>query len=178
MARNDDLAQIIAGCKKGSPDCFSQLLDTYAGRCYGYFYRLTANRDTADELLAQLFVKLVEKINLYKTGSFDSWLFKVASNIFNDYLRLKQRQSKLLEAKKGRLEAEKQNSERSDDERIDKLQTQLNKLNQDTRQLIMLRFYSQLSFAEIAKMRAEPIGTTLSKLHRGLKKLRHLMEQE
>ena len=40
----------------------------------------------------------------------------------------------------------------------------------------MLRFYSQLSFKEIAAMRGEPIGTTLSKVHRGLRKLRELME--
>ena len=46
----------------------------------------------------------------------------------------------------------------------------------DTRELIMLRFYSQASFKEIAAIRSEPIGTTLSKLHRGLKKLQKLME--
>ena len=40
----------------------------------------------------------------------------------------------------------------------------------------MLRFYSQLSFKEIAQVRSEPIGTTLAKMHRGLKKLRLLME--
>jgi len=42
--------------------------------------------------------------------------------------------------------------------------------------LIILRFYSQASFKEMAAMRSEPIGTTLSKLHRGLKTLRRLME--
>jgi DNA-directed RNA polymerase specialized sigma24 family protein len=41
----------------------------------------------------------------------------------------------------------------------------------------MLRFYSELSFKEMAEMRGEPIGTTLAKVHRGLKKLRELMEQ-
>jgi len=39
-----------------------------------------------------------------------------------------------------------------------------------------LRFYSQLSFKAIARMRSEPIGTTLAKTHRGLKKLRQMME--
>jgi RNA polymerase sigma-70 factor (ECF subfamily) len=58
------------------------------------------------------------------------------------------------------------------------LQVQLGKLDTDTRELIMLRFYSQASFKKIAEMRSEPIGTTLSKLHRGLKKLRELMEQK
>jgi len=57
------------------------------------------------------------------------------------------------------------------------LQIQLEKLDAETRELIMLRFYSQLSFKEMAEMRGEPIGTTLSKVHRGLKKLRERMEQ-
>ena len=52
----------------------------------------------------------------------------------------------------------------------------LKRLDADTRELSMLRFYSQLSFKEIAKMRSEPIGTTLAKLHRGLKRLREFME--
>jgi RNA polymerase sigma-70 factor, ECF subfamily len=41
---------------------------------------------------------------------------------------------------------------------------------------MMLRFYSDLSFKDIAEMRSEPIGTTLAKLHRGLKKLKENME--
>ena len=61
-------------------------------------------------------------------------------------------------------------------EKLDRLQVQLNRLDADTRELIMLRFYSELSFKEIARVRGEPIGTALSKLHRGLKKLRVLME--
>jgi RNA polymerase sigma-70 factor (ECF subfamily) len=56
------------------------------------------------------------------------------------------------------------------------LQIQLDRLDKDTRELIMLRFYSDLSFKEIAEMRSEPIGTTLAKLHRGLKKLKEFME--
>jgi RNA polymerase sigma-70 factor (ECF subfamily) len=62
------------------------------------------------------------------------------------------------------------------EDRLDKLQVQLNRLDADTRDLILLRFYSELSFKEIAELRSEPIGTALSKLHRGLKKLRELME--
>jgi RNA polymerase sigma-70 factor (ECF subfamily) len=138
MIKSDDLAQIIIGCKNRDSKCFSQIVDMYASRCYGYFYRLTGNNDVSDELLSELFVKLVEKVASYKGGSFDGWLFKIAANIFHDYLRSKQRDT-------------------------------------DTRELIMLRFYSELSFKEIAQMRSEPIGTTLAKLHRGLKKLRELM---
>ena len=175
MVQNDDLAQIIIGCKHGDSKCFSQVVDMYASRCYGYFYRLTGNNDVSDELLSELFVKLVEKIVSYKGGSFDGWIFKIASNVFHDYLRSKQRRKKLLDVQKKQLESCVTEPKQSNNEQIDKLQIQLKRLDADTRELIMLRFYSQLSFKEIAAMRSEPIGTTLAKLHRGLKKLRELM---
>jgi RNA polymerase sigma factor (sigma-70 family) len=151
MAENLDLARIIEGCKNGESQCFSQLVDLYSGRCYGYYYRVTGNNDISDELLSELFIKLVEKIATYRGGSFESWLFRIASNIFHDYLRTKQRRKKLLDAKKEQLETELTEEKQSDND-------------------------SQLSFKEIAEMRSEPIGTTLAKLHRGLKKIRELME--
>ncbi|MHC4242096.1 MAG: RNA polymerase sigma factor [Planctomycetota bacterium] len=175
MANSDDLAQLIIGCKRGDSKCFSQVVDMYASRCYGYFYRLTGNKDLSDELLSELFVKLVEKIASYKGGSFEGWLFRIASNIFHDYLRSKQRQRRLLNVHKEQIESEITEPKKSDNDQFDILQKQLNRMDSDTRELIMLRFYSQLSFKEIAKMRSEPIGTTLAKLHRGLKKLRELM---
>ncbi len=176
MANGDDLAGIIIGCKQGDAHCFSQVIDMFSSRCYGYFYRLTGNSDISDELLSELFVKLVEKVGSYKGGSFEGWLFRIASNIFHDHLRSKQRQKKLLETRKTQLESEVGGDRRSDGEQTDRLQKQLARLDRDTKELIMLRFYSQLSFKEIAQMRSEPIGTTLAKMHRGLKKLRGLME--
>jgi len=175
MTKNRDLEQIIGGCQGGENESFSQLVDIYSERLYGYFYRLTGNRTISDDLLSELFVKLVEKIGSFKGGSFDGWVFKIASNIFHDFLRAKQRGKKLLEGRK-ELELERGETTKPDDERSDKLQTQLDKLDGDTRELIMLRYYSQLSFKEIAKLRAEPIGTVLAKVHRGLKKLRKSME--
>lgn len=176
MVNSDDLAQLIIGCKNGDSKCFSQVVDMYASRLYGYFYRLTGNRDLSDELLSELFVKLVEKIASYKGGSFEGWLFRIASNIFHDYLRSKQRRKKLLDVHKVQIESEITEPKKSGNEQIDLLEIQLKRMDADTRELIMLRFYSQLSFKEIAKMRSEPIGTTLAKLHRGLKKLRELMK--
>jgi RNA polymerase sigma-70 factor (ECF subfamily) len=180
MAKSDDLARIVIGCKNGDAECFSQIVDMYAGRCYGYFYRLTGNKDVSDELLSELFVKLVEKTGSYKGGSFDGWLFKIATNIFHDYLRAKQRRKKLFESfdvRRSQTEPVTMEVRKSEGEITDKLQVQLAKLDAGTRELIMLRFYSQLSLKEMAKLRSEPIGTTLSKLHRGLKRLRELMRR-
>jgi RNA polymerase sigma-70 factor, ECF subfamily len=176
MAKSDDLARIIIGCQQGDEQCFSRLVDMYSGRLYGYFYRLTGNRDISDELLSELYVKLVEKIGLYKGGAFEGWLFKISSNLFHDYLRGKQRQKKLLETQKAEVESDVLEDKHAEDDRIDMLQKQLGRLDADTKELIILRFYSQLSFKEMAQMRSEPIGTTLARMHRGLKKLRGLMK--
>ncbi len=177
MAKSDDLARIITGCKGGNAECFSQLVDIYAGRCYGYFYRLTGNREVSDDLLGELFVRLVEKIGSYRGEVFEGWLFRVASNIFHDYLRDKQREKKLLDGRDSRFESKEAETKQSEAERIDRVQAEIERLDADTRELIMLRFYSQMDFKEIAKIRCEPIGTILSKVHRGLKRLRQLMEQ-
>jgi len=178
MGEGAELTRIINGCKSADADSFAEMVDIYAGRCYGYFYRLTGDRDLSEELLSELFMKLVEKIGSYKGGAFESWLFRIAANIFHDHLRARQRRNKLLDARRTELERMPTESQRSDetDEKLDRLQIQLDRLDHDTRELIMLRFYSKLSFKEIAALRSEPIGTALSKLHRGLKKLRQLME--
>ena len=170
-----DIDRVITGCKKGDEACFTQLVDIYGRRCFGYFYRLTGNRDLSEELLSELFVKLVEKIGTYRGGSFDGWLFTMASNIFHDHLRFKQRQTRLLDEHGRRLKSQSAGVADEYDGDADKMQRALAELDSDVRELVMMRFYSQMSFREIADSRREPIGTILSKVHRGLKRLRELM---
>jgi len=101
MEASQDLKEIIADCQAGSNEAFSRLVDLYASRCYSYFYRLTGNTAQSNDLLSTLFLKLVEKIGTFRlaTGSFEKWLFTIASNIFRDHLRRQYRQKKLLAGK-------------------------------------------------------------------------------
>jgi len=176
MNETEKLKQIISGCKQGDNQAYSELVDIYADRCYGYFYRLTGDANLSNDLLGELFLKLVEKINTYNEGSFNKWIFTVASNIFRDYLRQKYRLKKLMDTKMSQLQAETPSQESTHGNEIaDKLEEMIKRLDDDTAELIMLRFYGQLSFKEIAELRKVPIGTILSKVHRGLKKLKKLM---
>ena len=177
MNARQDLKEIVAACQAGSNEAFSRLVDLYASRCYGYFYRLTGNAAQSNDLLSTLFLKLVEKIGTFRlaTGSFEKWLFTIASNIFRDHLRRQYRQRRLLEGKAEELKAATTTPAKADEEMIDKLQVQMAKLDAETNELLMLRFYGGLTFREIAEMRSEPVGTVLSRVHRGLKRLRELM---
>ena len=170
-------ARIVAGCREGNAGCFSELVDIYASRCYGYFYRLTGDRELSEELLSQLSLRLVARISSYRGGICDIWLFRIASDIFHDHLRKKKRRKRVLEIYRGELESAETSSKIHEGEILDKLQIQLDKLDEDTRELIMLRFYSGLDFREIAGLRSEPIGTIACRFHRAVKRLRQLMAQ-
>lgn len=169
---SETLNSLIDRCKSGQAGAFDELVDRYGNRCFGFFYRLSGNRGIAEDLLSELFVKLVTKIGSFDGGSFEQWLFTIAGNIFKDYLRSRYRQQRLLEIKSLEIATE---SPPDSNDLSDQLQHVLGQLDPETSELIMLRFYAELSFKEIAEIRKEPIGTTLCKVHRGLKKLRELM---
>ena len=61
-------------------------------------------------------------------------------------------------------------------EEVDKLQTAIGQLPEPERMVILLRHFSQLSFREIAELMETPLGTALARAHRGLARLRDLME--
>ncbi|MCE5186362.1 MAG: sigma-70 family RNA polymerase sigma factor [Planctomycetaceae bacterium] len=171
-----ELDRLILRCKKGDPQAFDELVKRYSNRCYAYFYRLTGRPDQSEELLSELFVRLVRKIRSYVDGSFEKWMFTIASNLFKDSLRKQYRQKRLLE-EKAELLAQNEGSPRQCPELFDKLQLAMEKLDRETAEILNLRYYSQMSFKELAEARKEPIGTTLSKVHRGLKKLRMIMDE-
>jgi RNA polymerase sigma-70 factor (ECF subfamily) len=171
---SEQLKLLIDKCKAGQAGAFDQLIALYADRCFGFLYRLSGHRQVAEDLLSELFIKLVEKIGSWDGGSFDNWVFTIAGNLFKDYLRADYRRRKLLQEKAEQLQTEESAEARNDLE--DKLQQALKRLEPEIAELIMMRFYADLSFREMAERRNEPIGTTLCKMHRGLKKLREIME--
>ena len=177
MAEDNDLSLIIEECKNGSERAFEELFDLYSGRCYSFFMRLCGDHHTSEDLLSELFVKLVNKIGTFRGGKFESWLFRIASNIFYDHLRKKQRTQKLLDESIENQERKQPRHLVSDEIIEENLQTALEKLDVETRELILKRYFGEMSFKELSSLNNEPIGTTLAKVHRGLKQLRSLMER-
>lgn len=179
MVEQQELSTFIKRLQKRDAGAFEELVERYSGRCYAYFYRLCGNPEQSEELVSELFVRLVEKIKTFNGGSFEKWLFTVASNQFRDYLRRQYRYKRLLDeaAEQRRREEEADRREHTGEHVIfDRLQWAIERLDKETAELLMLRYYSEVGFKELAEMRNEPVGTTLSKVHRGLKKLRLMLE--
>ncbi len=190
MTLTDELESVIRRAQKLEPEAFDWLVDAYSARLFGFLYRLTGRRDDADELVQEVFVRVVSHIARYQhDGRFEAWLFRIATNLARDRVRRIARSPEIGSLDGGPSDAEPSMADRLPDEAgdaperrmeheedVDRLQEALGKLPDAEREVVMLRHYGNLSFNEIATLMATPLGTALARAHRGLAKLREMME--
>ncbi|MCZ6469679.1 MAG: sigma-70 family RNA polymerase sigma factor [Thermodesulfobacteriota bacterium] len=71
-----------------SEDAFTELVNRYSDKVYRLAYRITGNPDDAEEVLQEVFIILVEKLNTFRQESrFSTWLYRVAANASYMFLR-------------------------------------------------------------------------------------------
>ena len=188
----EQLGHLISRCQKGDNIAFENLLDAYGSKLLAYFYRVTGSQEQAEDLLQDLFVKLIEKISLYKhQNKFEHWLFRIAANQARDRARKLTSRGYIAslnyDGGDGEYQTLASQLPNSDElpqaqmmlrEEVDALNGALGQLPELDREIIMLRHYGQLSFKEIAETCKIPLGTALAKVHRGLKELRKILDHE
>jgi len=181
------LREIIASAKSGDAEGYEALLEAYGPRLYGYFLRATRSHHDAEDLLSELMLRLVRRMKSYdERGRFDQWLFRIAANMVRDRIRrIKARPS--VASLTSQADQERSLSEKlaGSAERVeaglvaaetsDRLQQALDRLDETTRQMVLLRHLGQMSFKDLAKTFQCPLGTALAKVHRGLRTLREYM---
>ena len=184
------LRSLIALAKAHDAGAFQALLGEYGPRLYGYFLRATRSQHVAEDLLGEISLRLVRKLESYdERGRFDQWLFRIAANMVRDRIRrIKARPSLLslaTEDENGREMAERISGPTPPieagmlaAEASEKLEVALAKLDETTRQMILLRHVSEMSFKDLAELFQCPLGTALARVHRGLKMLREWMDKD
>ena len=184
------LKATIDAAKEGTADGYSALLEAYGPRLYGYFYRATGHHHDAEDLLGEMTLKLVRQLEKYDDrGRFEPWLFRIAANMVRDRIRrLKVRPRNVslsVEDASGRKLSDRLGA---DDQHVDVnllaeemsegLRQALETLEATTREMVLLRYFGELSFRDLADMFECPLGTVLAKVHRGLKALRKVMGKD
>ena len=78
-------------------DALGELYDRYELKIYNYIYRRTSNQTLAEDLTAQVFLKMLEAIHNDKTwhSSFSGWLYRIAHNLVIDHYRTRDRQKQI-----------------------------------------------------------------------------------
>ena len=188
MASRPGLDDILRRVQRADPEALSDLVRFYSTRLFGLLHRLTGSRDAAEDLLQETFLRVVATIGEYEDrGRFESWLFRIAANVGRDWIRRQRLRSVQSLGSPGpngepgdvrAAPAELRPLDRLERaERGDALLVALQQLGDAEREVILLRHYSELSFREIADLLGVPLGTALARGHRGLRRLRALLEQ-
>jgi RNA polymerase sigma-70 factor (ECF subfamily) len=146
-----------------------------------YLQRLTGSQ-AGEELLQQTWMSVLEHAAKFDPnlsgGGFKSWLFRIATNKANDFWRSRGRDKHAREG----LRLVTQNESPAADQRMEgseqqeKLKWAIMQLPESQRQVVMLRYYSELKFGEIAKILGCPLNTALGRAHKAMIKLKQLME--
>ncbi|MCL2701230.1 MAG: sigma-70 family RNA polymerase sigma factor [Phycisphaerae bacterium] len=183
---SDEIRQMIAQARAGRADGFEQIVSAFGPRLYGFFVRATGNHHEAEDLLGELMVRLVKTIQSYDDrGRFEPWLFRIASNLIRDNIRRRQVRSVVVAMHSSDGESSIEDELPAATEAVDapalaaeesrRLWAALDRLDDTTREMVLLRHFSELSFQEIADLFGCPLGTALAKVHRGLRTLREML---
>ncbi len=169
---------LLIGEAKANPEAFARLYDRYASKVYRYLLSRLGSVAEAQDITSLTFLKAFEMFPRYKHRQFFSaWLFAIARNKYVDYLRKAKNRSEsipmnLSDPQDDLLQAVIQS------ERKAALQQLIQKLPEEDRELLRLRFVAELSFAEIAALLGSKADTIKKKLYRLLERLQTQLEDE
>src|SRR5258708_35981879 len=147
--------------RQGSRTAFETLFERYREPIWRFFRRRTPDAGRAEELAQDTFVAVLEGAARYeRRGLFRSYLFGIAYNVLLADRR------KAVNRRPDRLDTEPAVQPLADPDAGIWVRDALGRLDEDDREMIMLREYEQLSYQEIADLRGTPLNTVRSQLFR------------
>lgn len=175
--------ELVAATLEGNEERYAELVARYQGRVVNYLHRLVRDLDEAHDLAQEVFLRVYRALDRFDpTYRFSTWLFRVAQNAAID--RIRKRRLKLVSLQRPEAEDslggewEFASPERGpygelrNVERGQAIRYAIEELAEEYRELIILRHFGELSYDEIAELKAMPLGTVKNKLFRARQMLK------
>jgi len=188
LQRQETLA-IAEGLKRQDSQLLDELIVRFQHRLLRYLLYLTSNRELAEDLFQEVWMRvLVRGAQFNGQSRFDTWLFTIARNLVIDQRR-KKKMSSLDELFDAGGEDDRPMSfevagddpspfdmlsSSEDREQVASVLLQLDTLY---REVLVLRFYEEMSLDEIARVTGAPLSTIKSRLYRGLAAIKPKIER-
>ena len=180
--------QLILNFQKGHRDAFNELVVRYKDKLTNFIYRFTYDIDSAEDLAQDTLLKVYINKDSYKEiAKFSTWIYTIASNLAKTELRkIKRRQTySISDLSSDDREfvihrAEEQSFEQVEDTSVSSsiLQESLIEIDDEFKNIIILRDIQELSYDEISKILQIPLGTVKSRINRGRFKLKDILKQK
>jgi len=162
--------QLMSALARGSTVAFNELFARYNQPLFGFFRRRIADPSYAEELTQETFLALLRAAPRYQpSASFRTYFYAIALNL----LRAHRRKSAFRAMFHGTADHEASTSNTLDTDLY--LRHALSKLDRIDREMLLLREFEQLSYAEIATLLELPLNTVRSRLFRARTALRDLL---
>ena len=174
---------LVRRLRSGDGAAGEVLVKRYYQPLLRYLQRLAGSDHLAEELLQQTWLSVLDHLDRFDSGSsaggFRAWLFRIATNKVNDLWRLRGREKTAKEGMKLITEdrAPHAGHRLEGSEQVQKLLRAIEQLPENQRQVLMLRYYSDLKFVEIAELLGCPLNTALGRMHKAMLKLKEIMSQ-
>jgi len=178
-AMESEASATARGLRRRDPDLLDRLIEQYQHRLLRYLMYLSGNRELAEDLFQETWIRVLERGHQYDgKHEFSTWLYAVARNLTIDYLRKKHPVS---------LDGLMENEEHAplepadtrpmawevllQHEQAERVSAALVSIPAEYRETVVLRFQEGLALDEIAMVTGAPLGTVKSRLYRGLNML-------
>jgi RNA polymerase sigma-70 factor (ECF subfamily) len=156
---------LIESAKFGDRDAFNQIVLSHYQGVINVIYRMSGSMPLAEDIAQETFIRVWQKLHTYKpTGSFRSWVYRIATNAALDALR-KERDTQEIDSLP--LASKEPGVEQSlvTQERAEMVREAVLALPAASRSVLILREYEGLSYQEISDALDIPIGTVMSRLN-------------
>jgi RNA polymerase sigma factor, sigma-70 family len=180
--------QLVAAYASGDNEAFDALLLRHKNRLFTYIVQMVRDRDLADDIFQETFVKAITTIRQGRYndfGKFSAWITRIARNLAIDSFRAEKSEATVStdDTNFDVLNRRELSEETVEDAMID-LQIEhdvrrlVDELPEPQREVLMMRFYKNLSFKEIAEITGVSINTALGRMRYAILNMRRLAREK
>jgi RNA polymerase sigma-70 factor (ECF subfamily) len=169
---------LIARARRGEDDAFRLIFERYARPIVSFIYDMVGQREQAEELAQETFVRAFKNLNALRDDTkLSTWLFGIARNVARESLRSRIREDHKVEIDDDRVVELSDNKLAPDDQLLNKelnrvIQSALGELDEDKRLVFTLKVFHQRSYEEIAEITGFSIPKLKTDLHRARAEMR------
>ena len=170
---------LMRAVRDGDVGQLGQLFDRYHGRLYDFLSRMTGNRVAAEDLVQDVFVRILKYRETYRDdGRFETWVFRIARNARADYFRRARPDEPLADSAEDQPATVPGPAMQLEHQRdAARLRRALVQLREDRRELIVLARYQGLKHEQIAELLGIEVGAVKVRLHRAIAELRDVFHK-
>jgi len=171
----------------GDENSLEVLINRHQSRIYRHIYSKISDRDVSDDIFQETFFKVIQTIKSKKyyneEGKFLSWVLRIASNLVIDKFRNDKKMPLKRDTEEYSVFSSIKDTSLDVESKLIKNQVDtdlkllIEKLPAEQKEVIMLRFYSEMSFKEIADMTGVSVNTTLGRMRYAMANMRKLIEK-